>query len=100
MILMTEMFLWFEDRIKTVWKIDKVPPMDYDYGVTWNTIKVAFKYQYIPESAISVICREWHVLKFSHQHVLKFNQRALKLITILEGSLNIMRESTLWEEYL
>jgi len=39
-------------------------------------------------------------LKFSHQLVLSFNQRALELITILGGSLTITRENPRWEEYL
>jgi len=63
-------------------------------------VKVLFKFQYVPERAISVICREWYALKFNRPQVLKFNQRALELITILGGSLTITRENPLWEEYL
>jgi len=39
-------------------------------------------------------------MKFNRPQVLKFNQRALELITILGGSLTITRENPLWEEYL
>jgi len=63
-------------------------------------MKVLFKCQYVPERAISVIRLEWYALKFSHQLVLSLNQRALELITILDGSLTITREYPLWEEYL
>jgi len=63
-------------------------------------VKVLFKRQYVPERAISVIPREWYALKFNRPQVLKFNQRALELITILAGSLTITKENPLWEEYL
>jgi len=63
-------------------------------------MKILFKYQYVPERAISVIRCEWYTLQFSHQQVLSFNQRVLELITILDGSLTITRENPLWEEYL
>jgi len=80
--------------------VDAIPPEEYNYNITWDAMKVLFKRQYVPERAISVIRREWYALKFSHQLVLSFNQRALELITILGGSLTITRENPLWEEYL
>jgi len=80
--------------------VDTIPPKDYNYNTTWDAVKVLFKRQYVPEGAISVIRREWYALKFNRPQVLKFNQRALELITILGGSLTIMRENPLWEEYL
>lgn len=64
---MTEMFYWFEDQMRTTWKVDDILPRNYEYSITWDTIKVAFKRQYVPESAISMIRREWHALKFSRQ---------------------------------
>ena len=63
-------------------------------------MKILFKHQNAPERAISVICHEWYTLQFSCQQVLSFNQRALELITILDGLLTITRENPLWEEYL
>jgi len=63
-------------------------------------MKVFFKCQFVPEQAISVIRHKWYALKFNCPHVLKFNQRALELITILGGSLTITRENPLWVEYL
>jgi len=80
--------------------VDTIPSKDYNYNTTWDAVKVLFKRQYVPERAISVICREWYALKFNRQQVLKLNQRALELITILGGSLTITRENPLWEEYL
>jgi len=79
--------------------VDSIPPKDYNYNTTWDTVKVLFKCQCISERAISVIRHKWYALKFSCQQVLSFNQRALELITILGGSLTIMRENLLWEEY-
>lgn len=75
-------------------------PENYNYGVTWESVKLLFKKQFVPESAISVIRKEWHALKFNRTQILRFNQRALELVTILGGSLTITRENPLWEEYL
>jgi len=80
--------------------VDTIPPKDYNYNTTWDTVKVLFKRQYVPKRAISVIRRKWYALKFNRPQVLKFNQRALELITILRRSLTITRENPLWEEYL
>jgi len=63
-------------------------------------MKILFKHQYVPEWAIWVIRHEWYTLQFSCQQVLSFNQRALELITILDGLLTITRVNPLWEEYL
>jgi len=97
--LTAKVFHWFENCMKKQ-GVDTIPPKDYNYNTTWNAVKVLFKRQYVLERAISVICREWYVLKFSRQQVLSFNQRVLELITILGGSLTITREYPLWEEYL
>ena len=80
--------------------MDTFPPKDYNYNTTWSAVKVHFKRQYVPERAISVIRCEWYALKFNRPQVLKFNQQALELITILGGSRTITRENPLWEEYL
>jgi len=97
--LIAKVFHWFENCMKKQ-GVDTIPPKDYNYNTTWDAMKVLFKRQYVSEWAISVIRREWYALKFNHQQVLKFNQRALELITILGGSLTITRENPLWEEYL
>jgi len=94
-----KVFHWFENSMKKQ-GVDAIPPEEYNYNITWDDMKVLFKRQYVPEQAISVIRREWYALKFSHQLVLSFNQRALELITILGRSLTITRENPLWEEYL
>ena len=80
--------------------VNSIPPENYEYGMTWQGVRDAFKKQYVPESAVSVIRKEWHSLKFNRAQVLKFNRRALELITILGGSLTITRDNPLWEEYL
>jgi len=97
--LTAKVFHWFENCMKKQ-GVDTIPPKDYNYNTTWDAVKVLFKRQYIPEQAISVSRREWYALKFNRPQVLKFNQRALELITILGGSLTIMRENLLWEKYL
>ena len=93
--LTTKGFHWFENCMKKQ-GVDTIPPKAYNYNITWDTVKVLFKYQYVLERAILVIRRQWYVLKFSRQQVLSFNQRALELITILGGSLTITRENPLW----
>jgi len=97
--LTAKVFHWFENCVKKQ-GVDTIPPKDYNYNTTWDAVKVLFKRQYVPEQAISVIRREWYALKFNRPQVLKFNQRALELITILGGSLTIKRENPLWEKYL
>jgi len=97
--LTTKVFHWFEDSMKKQ-GLDTIPPADYNYGITWDAVKILFKRQFVPERAISVIRREWYTLKFNGLQVLSFNQRALELVTILGGSLTITRENPLWEEYL
>jgi hypothetical protein len=97
--LTTKIFRWFEPTMQKR-GVDSIPPKEYDYGVTWASVKTLFKSQFVPESAISVIRKEWHMLKFNRMHVLKFNRRALELVVILGGSLTITREDPLWEEYL
>jgi len=97
--LTAKVFHWFENCMKKQ-GVDTIPPKDYNYNTTWDAVKVLFKRQYVPERAILVIRREWYALKFNRPQVMKFNQRALELITILGGSLTITRENPLWEEYL
>ena len=97
--LNTKIFKWFEDSLKKR-GVSSIPPNDHDYGITWESVKTFFKRQFVPESAISVIRKEWHALKFNRSQVLRFNHRALELITILGGSLTITRDNPLWEEYL
>ena len=80
--------------------MDAIPPEEYNYKIIWDTMKIVFEYQYVPERAILVIRREWYTLQFSCQQVLSFNQRALELITILGGLVTITRGNPLWEEYL
>ena len=97
--LTTNVLNWFENSMKKQ-GVDTIPPKDYNYKVSWDAVKILFKRQYVPKRAISVIRRGWYALKFNRQQVLKFNQRALELVTILGGSLTITRENPLWEEYL
>jgi len=97
--LSTRAFQWFENAM-TKLGVNAIPPDNYEYGITWEQVREAFKKQYVPESAVSVIRKEWHSLKFNRTQVLKFNRRALELITILGGSLTITRTNPLWEEYL
>jgi len=97
--LTAKVFHWFKNSMKKQ-GVDTIPPKEYNFNIIWDAMKVLFKCQYVPERDISVIRCEWYALKFSHQLVLSFNQRALKLITILGGSLTITRENPLWEEYL
>jgi len=88
--LTAKVFHWFENCMKKQ-GVDTIPPKDYNYNTTWDAMKVLFKCQYVLEWAISVIRRKWYTLKFNRPQVLKFNQRALELITILGGSLTITR---------
>jgi len=97
--LSTRIFRWFEDAMRKR-GVETIPPRDGDYGVTWKSIRTSFRKQYVPESAITVIRKEWHALRYNRNQVLKFNRRALELITILGGSLTITRDNSLWEEYL
>ena len=43
--------------------VETILPRDGDYGVTWESVRSSFKKQYVPESAISVIRKEWHALR-------------------------------------
>jgi len=97
--LTAKVFHWYENSMKKQ-DVDAILPKEYNYNITKDAMKVLFKRQYVPDWAISVICHEWYTLKFSHQLVLSFNQRALELITILGGLLTITRVNPLWEEYL
>jgi hypothetical protein len=96
--LSTKIFGWFKNEMSRR-GVETIPPDDYDYGITWTAVKTAFKKQFVPEVAISVIRNEWHALKFSKANVLKFNRRALELIEVLGGSLTITRDNPLWDEY-
>lgn len=96
--LTTKIFGWFENEVKRR-GVDRIPPVDHDYGVTWTAVRTAFKKQFVPEVAISVVRNEWHALRFNKAQVLKFNRRALELIEVLGGSLTITRENPLWDEY-
>jgi len=71
--LTTKVFHWFEDSMKKQ-GLDTIPLADYDYGITWDAVKILFKRQFVPERAISVIRREWYTLKFNRLQVLSFNQ--------------------------
>jgi len=97
--LTTKIFGWFENEMKRR-GVDRIPPADHDYGITWAAVRTAFKKQFVPEVAISVVRNEWHALKFNKVQVLKFNRRALELVEVLGGSLTITRENPLWDEYM
>jgi len=88
----------FENEMKRR-GVDRIPPADHDYGITWAGVRTAFKKQFVPEIAISVVRNEWHALKFNKVQVHKFNRRALELVEVLGGSLTITRENPLWDEY-
>jgi len=97
--LTTKIFGWFENEMK--WRgVNRIPPADHDYGISWAAVRTTFKKQFVPEVAISVVRNEWHALKFNKAQVLKFNQRALELFEVLGGSLTITRENPLWDEYM
>ena len=97
--LSVKIFRWFEAEMKKH-AIMTIPPPQQEYGVTWIEFKKVFKEQFVPEVAVSVVRKEWHALRFSRDHVLQFNRRALELVEILGGSLTITRADPLWEEYL
>ena len=97
--LTTKIFGWFENEMKRR-GVNRIPPADHDYGITWAAVRAAFKKQFVPEVAISVVRNEWHALKFNKAQVLKFNRRALELVEVLGGSLTITRENPLWDEYM
>ena len=97
--LSVKTFRWFEKEMRAK-GVDVIPPADNDYKVKWADFKKIFKEQFVPEVAVSVVRNEWRALKFNKNQVLKFNQRALELVEILEGSLSITRENQLWDEYL
>jgi hypothetical protein len=97
--LSTKIFGWFESEMNRR-GLDRIPPEHHEYGVTWISVRNAFKKQFIPEVAISVIRNEWHALKFNKAQVLKFNRRALELVEVLGGSRTITRENPLWDEYM
>ena len=96
--LTTKIFGWFENEMKRR-GVETIPPDNYDNGITWSAVRTAFKKQFVPEVAISVIRNEWHTLKFNKAHILKFNRRALELIEVLGGSLTTTRDNPLWDEY-
>jgi len=96
--LSTKIFGWFENEMKQR-GVETIPPDNDNYGITWVAVRTAFKKQFVPEVAISVIRNEWHALKFNRTQVLKFNRRALELIKVLGGSLTITRDNPLWDEY-
>jgi hypothetical protein len=97
--LSVKIFRWFELEMSRH-DIFTIPPANNDYGITWKTVKAAFVAQFVPVTAVSVVRKQWHALKFNKNEVLKFNRRALELIEILGGSLKITRNDPLWEEYL
>jgi hypothetical protein len=97
--LSVKIFRWFELEMSRH-DIFTIPPANHDYGITWKTVKAAFRTQFVPVTAVSVVRKQWHALKFNKNEVLKFNRRALELIEILGGSLSITRNDPLWEEYL
>jgi hypothetical protein len=97
--LSVKTFRWFELEMSRR-GIDTIPPANHDYGITWKSVKVAFRAQFVPVVAVSVVRKQWHALKFNRNEVLTFNRRALELIEILGGSLKITRDDPLWEEYL
>ena len=70
--LTTRAFNWFENAM-TKLGVNSIPLDNYEYGITWKNIREAFKKQYIPELAVSVIRKEWHSLKFNRAQVLKFH---------------------------
>jgi len=97
--LSVKIFQWFElEMLKS--GVSKIPPMNQVYGITWLSVKTAFKEQFVPVVAVLVVHKEWHGLKFNKNQVLKFNHRALELVEILGGSLKITCNKPLWEEYL
>jgi hypothetical protein len=96
--LSKNIFGWFKNEMSCR-GVETIPPDDYDYEITWMAVKTAFKKQFVPEVAISVIRNKWHALKFNKVNVLKFNQRALKLIEVLGGSLTISCDNPLWDKY-
>jgi len=97
--LSVKTFRWFELEMSRH-DILTIPPANHDYGITWKSVKAAFRAQFVPVVAVSVVRKQWHTLKFSRNKVLTFNRRALELIEILGGSLRITRDDPLWEEYL
>jgi len=97
--LTTKIFGWFENEMKRR-GVNMIPPADHDYGITWAVVRTAFKKQFVPEVASSVVRNEWHMLKFNKSQVLKFNRRALDLVEVLGGSLTITCENPLWDEYV
>jgi len=97
--LSVKIFHWFEKEMKAR-DVDVIPPTDNNYKINWTDLKKVFKEQFVPEVAVSIVRNEWHTLKFNRNQVLKFNQRVLKLVEILGGSLSITWGNPLWEEYL
>ena len=97
--LSVKTFRWFELEMSRH-GILTIPPANHDYGITWKSVREAFKAQFVPVVAVSVVRKQWHALKFNRNEVLTFNRRALELIEILGGSLKITRDDPLWEEYL
>jgi len=95
--LTSKIFGWFENDMKQR-GVDRIPPANHDYGIIWAAVRTAFKKQFVPEVAISVIRNEWHTLKLNKVQVLKFKQRVRELIQVMGGSLTIIWENPLWDE--
>ena len=73
--LSTKIFRWFEASMQQR-GVPAIPPAEHDYGITWVSVKSAFKKQFVPEVAVSVVRKEWYALNFK-AGVLGFNRRAL-----------------------
>ena len=74
--LSTRIFRWFEASMQQR-GVPATPPAEHDYGITWVSVKTAFKKQFVPEVAVSVVRKEWYALRFNKAGVLGFNRRAL-----------------------
>ena len=72
--LSVKTFRWFELEMSRH-GILTIPPANHDYGITWKSVKEAFKAQFVPVVAVSVVRKQWHALKFSRNEVLTFNRR-------------------------
>jgi len=72
--LSVKTFRWFELEMSRH-DILTIPLANHDYGITWKSVKAAFRVQFVPVVAVSVIQKQWHALKFSRNEVLTFNRR-------------------------
>jgi len=52
--LTAKIFGWFENDMKRC-GVDRIPPANHDYGITWAAVRSVFKKQFIPEVSILVI---------------------------------------------